>query len=101
MKTLLIVPVLTATALAACIPSAFAFEAVNNNSFDPTLSTKLSDPDDIVQNMSQQYTGNSATILHVGNTTVGIIGSNGGYTNPDSPLSADQPGAYVPSQRRW
>jgi len=95
--------VISALAIAAAMAahSALAFESVTNDSFDKTLSTKLSDPDDVVQNLSQQYTGNSATIFHSGNVTIGIVGPNRSYSNPDSPFAGTGSGAYVPSQRQW
>lgn len=101
MNRSLVISILSAMAMAVVVPSAFAFEAVTTDQYNSTLSTKLSDPDEIVQNLSQQYTGNSATVFHAGNVTIGIIGPNRSYSNPDSPFAGTGSGAFVPSQRQW
>jgi hypothetical protein len=102
MKLSFAVPVLAAIAFAASVPSALAFEAVNNDQFQTgTLSTRLSDPDDLIQDMSQRYNGNSATIVHLGNTTLGIVGPGGGYGAGNSPFVPDPAAGTVPSKREW
>jgi hypothetical protein len=104
MRSVLSVPVLALLAVAASVSSAFAFETVTSESFpSSTLSTKLTDPDDIIQDMSQRYTGNSATIFHSGNMTIGIVGpgGGGGYGAGGSPFLADPAAGMVPSKRQW
>jgi hypothetical protein len=97
-----LIPVLSLIALTAGISSAPAFEAAPNDEFPATtLSTKLADPDDIIQDMSQRYTGNSATIVHLGNTTIGIVGPSGGYAGTDSPFVPDPAAGTVLSKREW
>ncbi len=101
MKLSFVIPVLSAVAFAASLPSAFAFEQVTTDQYANTLSTKLADPDDIIQNMSQRYSGNSATVMHFGNTTIGIIGPGGGYAGPNGAFLADPVAGTVPSKREW
>jgi hypothetical protein len=103
MKLSFVIPALSALAFAAIVPSAFAFEAVTSDQFpSTTLSTKLADPDDIIHDMSQRYTGNSATILHSGNMTIGIVGpSGGGYGGASSAFVPDPAMGTVPSKRQW
>lgn len=102
MKLSFVVPALAAIVLTASVSSAFAFEAVNNDQFQAgTLSNRLSDPDDLIQNMSQRYNGNSATITHMGNTTIGIVGSGSGYGAGNSPFAPDPAVGMVPSKREW
>jgi hypothetical protein len=105
MKLSRIVPalaMLSAVAVAASASTAFAFEAVTSDQFpSTTLSTKLADPDDIIQDMSQRYTGNSATVLHSGNMTIGIIGPGGGGYAGNGPFLADPAMGTVPSKREW
>jgi hypothetical protein len=103
MKLSLAIPILSAVAIAASVSAAKAFEVVTG---DPqfrsdTLSTKLSDPEDIIQDMSQRYNGNSATIAHFGNTTIGIIGPNRSYGAYNSPFVPDPAAGTVPSKREW
>jgi hypothetical protein len=97
-----LIPVLSVIALTASLSAASAFELAPNDQFPAsTLSTKLADPDDIIQDMSQRYTGNSATIAHFGNTTIGIVGPSGGYAGGESPFLPDPSAAMVPSKREW
>ncbi|HEX4112091.1 MAG TPA: hypothetical protein VH020_06100 [Stellaceae bacterium] len=102
MKLSVIIPALGLIALAASAPDAFAFQTVTNDQFpSTTLSTKLADPDDIIQDMSQRYTGSSATIFHSGNMTIGITGSGGGFAAAESPFVADPAMGTVLSKRQW
>jgi hypothetical protein len=101
MKLSFVIPVLSAITFAASLPSAFAFEQVTTDQYANTLSTKLADPDDIIQDMSQRYSGNHATILHLGNTTVGIVGPSAGFSAGNSPFLADPAMGTVPSKREW
>ena len=97
-----LIPVVSIIALTANLSPAPAFEVAPNDEFPAaTLSTKLADPDDIIQDMSQRYTGNSATIAHFGNTTIGIIGPSGGYSGTESPFLPDPAAGTVPSKREW
>jgi hypothetical protein len=97
-----LIPVLSVVALTASLLPASAFEVAPNDEFPAsTLSTKLVDPDDIIQNMSQRYSGNSATITHFGNTTISIIGPSGGYSGTESPFLPDPAANMVPSKREW
>ena len=95
---------LSAAVLAMSVSGARAFEVVTG---DPqfradTTATRLADPDDIIQDMSQHYNGNSATIAHVGNTTIGIIGPGAGvYGGGNSPFVPDPAMNTVPSKRQW
>lgn len=97
---MLAVPVVV---LVATVPAASAFEAANNDQFNSnTLSTKLADPDDIIQDMSQRYTGNSATIYHSGPITIGIVGpGSGGAYGGTSPFLDDPAAGTVLSKRQW
>ncbi len=103
MKLSFVVPALSAIAIVVSIPAAFAFEAANNDQFNSnTLSTKLADPDDIIQDMSQRYTGNSATIYHSGPVTIGIVGPGGGGAyGGTSPFVDDPAAGTVLSKRQW
>ena len=102
MKLSFVIPALSVVAFAATMPSAFAFETVTSDQFPTTtFSTKLADPDDIIQDMSQRYAGQSATILHSGNMTIGIVGSGGGFGATESPFLADPAMGMVPSKRQW
>jgi hypothetical protein len=97
-----LIPVLSVIALTAGISPAPAFEAAPNDEFPAgTLSTKLADPDDIVQDMARRYTGNSATIAHFGNTTIGIVGPGSSYTGTDGPFLPDPAAGTVMSKREW
>jgi hypothetical protein len=97
-----LIPALSVIALTASISPAPAFEPAPNDQFPATtLSTKLADPDDIIQDMSQRYSGNSATIAHFGNTTIGIVGPSGSYNGSDGPFLPDPAAGVVPSKREW
>jgi hypothetical protein len=102
MKLSIVIPMLTVLAVVANASSAFAFEAVTDDQLpNTTLSTKLADPDDIIQDMSQRYTGNSASIFHSGGMTIGIVGPSGGYGAGDSAFVPDPAAGTVPSKRQW
>lgn len=102
MKWSFVIPALSVVALAASMPAAFAFEAVNSDQFSSnTLSTKLADPDDIIQDMAQRYSGNSATIYHAGPMTIGIVGPGGGSYAGSSPFVDDPAAGTVLSKREW
>ena len=102
MKLSVAVSVLGIAAAVAMSPAAFAFEAVTSDGYPTsTLSTRLADPDQTVQDLSRRYTGNSATIMHFGNTTVGIIGGNGIGYGANSPFVPDPAVGMVPSKRQW
>jgi hypothetical protein len=97
-----LIPALCVIALTASISPAPAFEPAPNDQFpDTTLSTKLADPDDIIQDMSQRYSSNSATIARFGNTSIGIVGPSGGYNGSDGPFLPDPAAGMVPSKRQW
>jgi hypothetical protein len=97
-----LIPALSVIALTVSMSPALAFEAAPNDEFpSTTLSTKLADPDDIIQDMSQRYTGNSATIAHFGNTTIGIVGPSSGYAGGDGPFVPDPAAGTVLSKRQW
>ena len=101
-SSLALIPVLSVIALAQGISLAAAFEAAPNDEFPAaTLSTKLADPDDIVQDMAHRYTGNSATIAHFGNTTIGIVGPGSGYGSAAAPFVPDPAAGTVLSKREW
>ncbi|MGH6981663.1 MAG: hypothetical protein ACREFC_10690 [Stellaceae bacterium] len=101
MRVTYLLPILCVAVLAVPAASAVAFEKQTNDPFAPSLSTDVPNSEQSVQNLSQQYTGNSATIFHSGNVTIGIIGPNRGYTNPDSPFVPDPSVGMVPSKRQW
>lgn len=102
MKLSVIIPALGLIAVTAGARDASAFETVTNDQFPSSiLSTKLADPDDIVQNMSQRYTGRDATIFRSGNMTIGIVGPGGGFAAGESPFVADPAVGMVPSKRQW
>ena len=95
-----LIPVLSVVALGAGIAPAAAFEAAPNDQLPAgMLSTRLADPDEIVQDMAQRYAGKSATIAHFGNTTIGIIGSGSGYPGAEGPFLADPAAGTVLSKR--
>ena len=101
MRVTYLLPFLCVAVAIATPPRAVAFEKQTNDPFAPPLSTQVPDSEQSVQNLSQQYTGNSATVFHAGNVTIGIIGPNRSYSNPDSPFAGTGSGAFVPSQRQW
>lgn len=102
MRLSLVVPALSSLAILAGIPAAFAFETSTQDQFpSSTMSTKLADPDDIIQDMSQRYTGNSATVYHAGPITIGIMGPGGGAYGGTSPFLEDPAVNTVPSKREW
>jgi hypothetical protein len=102
MRLSLVVPALSAIAIVAGIPAAFAFESAPQDQFpSSTMSTKLADPDDIIQDMSQRYTGNTATIYHSGPITIGIMGPGGGAYGGTSPFLDDPAANTVLSKRQW
>jgi hypothetical protein len=84
----------------AVAPSAFAFSTVTSDNYPAnTLSTRLADPDDIMQDMGQRYGGGGVTIQHFGNTTVGIVGPSGGYGAGQDSFVGDPGMGTVPSKR--
>ncbi len=102
MRASFVIPALSAIAILAGLPAAQAFEATTEDQLPPnTMSTKLADPDDIIQDMSQRYTGNSATIYHSGPITIGIMGPGGGAYGGTSPFLDDPAASTVPSKREW
>jgi hypothetical protein len=89
-----------AIASVALAPAAFAFSTVTSDNYPAnTLSTRLADPDDIIQDMGQRYGGRGVTIQHFGNTTVGIVGPSGGYAAGQDSFVGDPGMGTVPSKR--
>jgi hypothetical protein len=79
--------------------SAFAFTQVTNDGYPSTvLSTRLADPDDIMDHMASRQSGGASTITHFGGTTLQVFGPSGGGM-ATSPFVNDPAMGTVPSKR--
>jgi hypothetical protein len=71
MKRLIGLGLLAAALALASAPGAFAFSTVTSDDLPSTvLSTRLADPDDIIQGMDQRYGAGTSMVSHFGGTTV-------------------------------
>ena len=96
------VPALAVLAVALAAPGAFAFTTVTEDGYpSTTISTRLADPEDIMSEIDSQRWGRNVTVSHFGNTTIGIMGPNGGMAGV-SPFDRDPASSTVLSkQQGW
>ncbi len=90
-------------AVALAASNAHAFTAVDSEDYPNTaLSTKLADPDDIMDDMAnQQLNGAAQVVNRFGGATVEYAGPNGSG-NYDTRFLADPAAGTVPSkQNGW
>jgi hypothetical protein len=100
MKMPMIVAIAASTLLLGA-PVAEAFQQVESSSVPAVNAARVADPDDIMQNMDNEASGNTTTVTPFGNTFhFGSSTTDTGSSGGNSPFLESPASRTVPSQAR-
>jgi hypothetical protein len=100
MKMPIILAVAASTILVGA-PLAQAFQQVESSSVPAVNAARVADPDDIMENMDNQASGNGSVVTPFGNSLhFGTLSTNSGSSEGNSPFLESPASRTVPSQAR-